>query len=76
MALKRYCDGCGEPEGSTPLKLVGTIVPREYCPACTARALEYMGHRNKAHERAVEKWLEKHNAILEQFIDLKVLPDA
>lgn len=75
MATKRYCDGCGEPE-TAPLALIGTIVPREYCPKCAAFAMSYMERRNKAHERAVEKWLEKHNAVLAEFVSLEALPDA
>lgn len=74
MSTKRVCDGCGSAE--EPMALVGKIIKRDYCPKCAALAFDYLKRRDRAHERAVEKWLEKHNAILEEFIPLEHLPDA
>lgn len=74
MATKRVCDGCGSTE--EPMALVGTIIQHDYCPKCAAVASDYLKRRDKAHQRAVEKWLEKHNAILDEFFPLEKLPDA
>jgi hypothetical protein len=77
MATKRFCDGCGEAEGEHQLQLVGTITPHEYCAKCAALANQYMERRNHAHERAVEKWLEKHNAVLGSMAgQIELFPDA
>ena len=73
MATVRICDGCGAP---APIWTIGTVIPREYCDNCAEHAREYVSRRNKAHKRAVEKWLEKHNAILEEHFPLEHLPDA
>ena len=74
MATRRVCDGCGSTE--EPMALIGTIIKRDYCSKCATAASAYLERRNRAHERAVEKWLEKHNAILEEYFPLEHLPDA
>ena len=73
MATKRICDGC---ETAPAVTTVGTIIPRDYCHECATIALEYLNRRNRAHERAVEKFLEKHGIALSTLPTLKTLPDA
>lgn len=72
MAMTFICDACGKPTAEP--KTLGIAIKRDYCGECAPMIEDMQAAKDRAHERAVEKFNEKMDAARVKFVALH--PDA
>lgn len=63
MAQINACDGCGMPEGDTPLEKFGITQTREYCVDCVPVVESYLRERDEIHDRAAALFRGEYNDL-------------